>query len=57
MAPQYIDPAQAPNVVMTAGSANDSSTSPLGNGMHGETAPPLAPNALPRSESDGDAGQ
>ena len=35
MAPPYTDPAHAHNAVMTAASANDSSTpdQPLGNGM------------------------
>jgi hypothetical protein len=42
-------------MVMTAGSANDSPTpdQPLGNGMHGATAPPLAPNALQRWNPEG----
>jgi hypothetical protein len=55
MAPPYTDPAHAHNMVMSAGSANDSSTpdQPLGNGMHGATAPPLALNALQRWDSDG----
>jgi hypothetical protein len=59
MAPPHTDPTNAHNVVMTAGSVNDSSTpdQPLGNGMHGATDPPLAPNAVQRWDSDGGAGQ
>ena len=59
MAPPYTDPTHAHNVVMTAASANDSSTpdQPLGNGMRGATDPPHAPIALQRWESDGGAVQ
>ena len=59
MAPPCTDPAHAHNVVMTAASANDSSTpdQPLGNGLRGATDPSLAPIALQRWESDGGAVQ
>jgi hypothetical protein len=59
MAPPYTDPTHAHNVVMTAASANDSSTpdQPLGNGMRGATDPSHAPIALQRWESDGGAVQ
>ncbi len=55
MTAPYIDPTHAHNVVMTAASANDSSTldQPRGNGMQGATDPPLAPIVLQRWESDG----
>ena len=59
MAPPYTDPTHAHNVVMTAASANDSSTPDqlLGSGMQGATDPPHAPIALQRWESDGGALQ
>ena len=59
MAPPYTDPAHAHNAVVTAASANDSSTpdQPLGNGMQGATDPSHAPIALQRWESDGGAVQ
>ena len=59
MAPPYTDAAHPHNVVMTAASANDSSTpdQPLGSGTQGATGPPLAPIALQRWESDGGALQ
>ena len=55
----YADTAQVYNVVMTAGSANDSSTpdQPPGHGLQGATDAPLAPIALQRWESDGGAVQ
>ena len=59
MATPYTDPAHAYNVVMTAGSANDSSTpdQPPGHGLHGATDASQAPIALQRWESDGGAVQ
>ena len=46
MAPPYTDPAHAHNVVVTAASANDSSTpdQPLGNGMHRCNGPVARPD-------------
>ena len=60
MATPYTDTAHAYNVVLTAGSANDSSTpdQPSGHGLHGAMdAPQAAPIALQRWESDGGAVQ
>jgi hypothetical protein len=59
MTAPYTGPAYAHNVVMSAGSANDSSTpeQPRGNGMHGAADLPLVPIALQRWESDGGAVQ
>ena len=59
MAPPYTDPTHAHNAVVTAASANDSSTpdQPLGNGMQGATDPSHATIALQRWESDGGAVQ
>lgn len=46
MAPPYADTAHAYNVVLTAGSANDSSTrdQPPGHGLHGAMDPPQGPH-------------
>ena len=59
MATPYADTAHAHNVVLTAGSANDSSTpdQPPGHGLHGATDALQAPIALQRWESDGGAVQ
>ena len=60
MAPPYTDPAHAYNVVVTAASANDSSTpdQPLGNGhAQVQRTRRSAPIALQRWESDGGAVQ
>jgi hypothetical protein len=59
MANPYADTAHAYNVVVTAGSANDSSTLDRrpGHGLHGATDAPQAPIALQRWESDGGAMQ
>ena len=60
MATPYTDPTHAYNAVVTAGSANDSSTpdQPSGHGLHGAMdAPQAAPIALQRWESDGGAVQ
>ena len=59
MATPYTDPAHAHNVVLTAASANDSSTpdQPPGHGLHGAVDASQAPIALQRWESDGGAVQ
>jgi hypothetical protein len=59
MATPYADTAHAYNVVVTAGSANDSSTPDQrpGHGLHGAMDAPQAPIALQRWESDGGAVQ
>ena len=46
MAPPYTDPTHAHNAVVTAASANDSSTpdQPLGNGMHRCNGPAARPD-------------
>jgi hypothetical protein len=50
MATPHADTAHAHNVVLTAGSANDSSTpdQPPGHGLHGAMDAPQAPIALQR---------
>jgi hypothetical protein len=59
MTAPYTDPTHAHNVVMTAGSANDSSTPDRRLGIVQQTAtnPALDPIALQRWESDGGAVQ
>jgi hypothetical protein len=59
MAPPYDEVAHAYNVVMTAASANDSSTPDQlpGHGQLGALDAPQAPIALQRWESDGGAVQ
>ena len=59
MATPYADPAHAHNVVLTAASANDSSTpdQPPGNGCTVQWTRRSAPIALQRWESDGGAVQ
>jgi hypothetical protein len=59
MTAPYTAPTRAHTVVMTAGSANDSSTLDrrLGIVQHTATDPPPAPIALQRWESDGGAVQ
>jgi hypothetical protein len=59
MATPYADTAHAYNVVVTAGSANDSSTpiSDPATGCTGAMDAPQAPIALQRWESDGGAAQ